>query len=74
MDFSSLQKIELEKARIKHSNMPTLHHAVAVIQEEFEEFKEEVFKQKPDFSNMRKELIQLAAMCQRAAEDLKLLE
>jgi hypothetical protein len=46
-----------------------------VILEELEEFKIETFKrrQNRDRSNMLRELIQTAAMCQRAAEDLGLI-
>ena len=43
--------------------------------EELEEFKTDVFKRRGsrDTFNMLRELIQTAAMCQRAAEDLNLL-
>ena len=64
---------ELQRARAKFGPMASTHEAYAVIKEEFDEFWEELRKKNPDFSNMRDELIQVAAMAIRAAVDCKLL-
>ncbi len=66
---------ELTEARDKHAVLNSAHEAWAVILEELDEFKTQVFKRREarDKQNMLRELIQTAAMCQRAAEDLGLL-
>ena len=61
MDFPELVRAELEKARRKHPNShKSLHYFYGVILEEVDEFWEKVLE----------ELVQFAAMCQRAAEDV----
>lgn len=77
MSFPKLVAAELERARRLH---PTPHHspheAAAVILEEYEEFWELV-KEKPQYMVRRRllaELTHVAAMCQRAAEDLGYVE
>ena len=67
--------IELGEARSHHAGMNSAHEAWAVIVEELEEFKEQVFmrRERRDKGEMLKELIETAAMCQRAAEDLGLI-
>ena len=70
--FQQLVSEELANARAKHRGLNTKHEALAVIMEEFEEFKEAVFRDMPTEESL-KELIQLAAMCQRAAEDVGLI-
>lgn len=71
--FEALQEEQLIKARNKHANMRCQHEAYAVILEELDEFWEEVKAQQFDKAKALKELTQVAAMCQRAAEDLDLL-
>lgn len=65
---------ELEYARSKHAPLNSAHEAYAVILEELDEFKAEVWKKTRDRNReaMRAELIQLAAMAIRAIEDLEL--
>lgn len=63
---------ELKRARSKHKDIQSPHEAYAVILEELEEFWDEVKAQVWDRSKMVKELVQVGAMAQRAAEDLKL--
>lgn len=71
MDFPSLVKAELEKARRKHPGVQhNLHEGYAVILEELDEFWDVVKSQKPDKAHALEELVQVAAMCQRTAEDL----
>jgi hypothetical protein len=72
--FPDLVARELETARRKHAPMASAHEAYAVILEELEEFKAEVFKRAAmrSWDDMLIELVQTAAMCQRAAEDLNL--
>lgn len=73
--FWQLVTSELTEARDKHAALNSAHEAWAVILEELEEFKIQVFKRREyrDKREMLRELIQTAAMCQRAAEDLGLL-
>lgn len=63
---------ELKEAREGHPPMASLHEAFAIILEEVDELKEEVWKKPKNRSgeDILGELIQIAAMCQRAAEDL----
>ena len=62
---------ELETAVKRYGPMTSPHEAYAVIQEEVDEYWDEV-KQKPnlrDKERMKKELIQVAAMAMRAIMD-----
>jgi hypothetical protein len=66
---------ELARARVKHEAMNSLHEAYAVILEELDEFWEEAKSWRGthrayDAEKARKELVQVAAMAIRAAEDL----
>lgn len=70
--FEELVEAELRRARLKNHGLQTRHEALAVIWEEFEEFKAEVFKRCPAPADLLAELVQIAAMCQRTAEDLHL--
>jgi hypothetical protein len=66
---------ELNRARQKHPvGMHSAHEAHSVILEELEEFWDQVKLQtnQRDPKEMRKELIQTAAMALRAIQDLKL--
>lgn len=65
---------EVWRASIRHKPLNSAHEAFAVILEELEEFKAEVWKKTEDrtAADMRKELIQTAAMCVRAINDLGL--
>lgn len=65
---------ELEQARLAHgARFASMHEAKAVIEEELEEFWEEVRKKKAERSepHMRYELTQLAAMAVKAMLQLK---
>lgn len=72
MTFQELVAMEITKARKKHRGINSRHEGVAVILEEFEEFKESVFRDRPA-GEVLKELVQVAAMCQRMAEDVPAL-
>ena len=63
---------ELDRATKLHGPMKSAHEAYSVILEEVDEFWDEVKKRVPDKVEMRKELIQIAAMAARAVEDLNL--
>lgn len=65
---------ELTKARDQHAPLNSAHEAYAVILEELDEFKAEVWKSRRNRSRaaMRAELIQIAAMAIRTIEDLSL--
>jgi len=63
---------ELDRARQLHANINSLHEGYAIILEELEEFKAEVFLKDGARVTERlwKELVQVSAMCQRTAEDV----
>lgn len=63
---------ELNRAMSKHAPMHSAHEAYAVIQEEVDEFWDEVKAQHINSEKARKELIQIAAMALRAVVDLEL--
>lgn len=73
LTFPQLVERELERARSLHNPQQSAHEAYAVILEELDEFWEEVRAKQQDAPNMLKELVQVAAMAQRAAEDLNLI-
>lgn len=70
--FVELQEREIESARSKHRPINSAHEGYSVILEELDEFWEEVRKKRslrsPD--KMVAELVQIAAMAQRTAEDV----
>ena len=72
--FLEAVRTEVDRAQAKHAPMNSAHEAYAVILEELDEFKAEVWKQtrNRDTAHMAMELIQIAAMCARAASDLEL--
>lgn len=73
MSFANLVDTELKRARSKHpGKQHSLHESYGVILEEVDEFWDLVKSQKPDKEHVLSELVQIAAMCQRAAEDLEL--
>lgn len=74
--FPNLAFQELKRARSGHAPMHSAHEAYAVILEKVEEFKAEVFKKREVRSKalMLSELVQVAAMAWRAAEDLELID
>lgn len=73
--FQELVERELQRARELHGPITGAHDAYGRLLEEVDEFWDEVKMRQsvrsPD--RMRDELVQVAAMAQRAAEDLKLL-
>ena len=73
--FSALVETEIICARGKHNPINSAHEGYAVILEELDEFWEQVRKKRinQDHSEMLSELVQVGAMAQRTAEDLKLI-
>lgn len=65
---------EAKRARQSHQPFHSAHEAYAVILEELDEFKEEVWKKSADrdTKNMITELVQIAAMCLCASQELGL--
>jgi hypothetical protein len=65
---------ETRRAKSKHPPIHSVHEGYAVLLEEVEEFWDEVRMQTDARSkeNMRKELVQVAVVAMRIAEDLKL--
>jgi len=74
--FPNMMLKELEKAERNHAPINSAHEATKVIEEELEEFWEEVRKKKENRNReaMLNELVQTATMCWRAARDLGLCE
>jgi NTP pyrophosphatase (non-canonical NTP hydrolase) len=72
--FADAVKRELQAARKGNPPMHSLHEGYAVIMEEVEEFWAEVMRKPAERNKKRlaEELMQVAAMCQRTAEDLGL--
>jgi hypothetical protein len=69
-NFEDSVSAELNRAREKHATpIRSKHEGLAILEEEFLEVREEVFHGK-DPKKLMQELIQLAAMCQRMAEDI----
>jgi len=73
--FQTLVFHELESARAKFERMHSAHEAYAVILEELDEFWDQVRLRDSARSRERmlNELVQVAAMAERAADDLGLL-
>ncbi len=74
--FLELVMEELARARTANTSLASAHEAYAVIIEELDEFWEIVRlrRSERDPGKMLKELVQIGAMAQRAAEDLGLVE
>jgi NTP pyrophosphatase (non-canonical NTP hydrolase) len=72
--FTDDVETELAQARSKYRPMASAHEGWAVLREEVDELWEEVKKKssKRDTGAMYDELIQVAAMAQRMAEDIVL--
>lgn len=70
--FEEQVKQEIVKARSKHKPINSSHEGYAVILEELDEFWEEVRKKSylRSKDRMIEELVQIAAMAQRTAEDV----
>lgn len=70
--FNKLVEEELKRARAKHGKMLSCHEGYAVILEELDEVWDEVKKKtkERDLENLFNELIQVAAMAQKMAEDV----
>ena len=70
--FRALVKEELARARDGHAPQNSLHEGYAVLLEEVDEFWDEVKKKTKnrDLKKTLAELVQIAAMAQRTAEDV----
>ncbi len=70
--FQEDVRVELMTARLRYRPMASAHEGWAVLREEVDELWDEV-KKKPSQRNvqdMYEELVQVAAMAQRMAEDI----
>lgn len=74
LTFQERVSQELAEVRKRVKPFNSWHEAFAILLEEVEEFKEEVWKKshKRNRDNALKELVQIAGIAQRAAEDLML--
>lgn len=70
--FADMVQTEIAKAREKHPLINSLHEGYAVILEEVDELKAEVWKRAYQRNPLTilEELVQIAAMAQRVAEDV----
>ena len=68
--FALAMEAELARALAKHGPMHSHHEAYAVLLEELDEVWDEVKRQQPDPQRIIAELVQVAAMCARWAEDV----
>ena len=68
--FALAMEAELARARAKHGPMHSHHEAYAVLLEELDEVWDEVKRQTPDPQRIIAELVQVAAVCARWAEDV----
>jgi len=71
--FLKLVEEEIERSRKQHGNIHSAHEGLGVLEEEFWELKLEIFKKKHDKKAMLGELVQVAAMCAKIAQDMRLL-
>ncbi len=71
-DLTVIQLIsaELHRARSIHHSIRSAHEGYAVILEELDELKEEVWKRARSKKKMRAEAVQVAAMAARFAVDV----
>lgn len=65
---------ELDSGRKKHGNLHSVHEGLGVLEEEFWEVKQEIFKKVCNKEKLLNELIQVSAVCLKMAEDMNLLE
>ena len=72
--FWDMAQAELERAWKMHGNIKSCHEALGLIEEEFDEFRREVFRKQHNRKEMLNELIQIAAMCAKAAQDLSCMD
>lgn len=71
-EFPALVRAELKKARSKNGSQHSLHEGYAVLLEEVDEFWDivKLKASKRDLKEALSELVQIAAMAQRTAEDV----
>lgn len=62
---------EVARGNLIHGKFRSVHEAYAVLLEELDEFWDEVKLKQHDKAAMKKELIQLAAMCLKTIEFLE---
>ena len=72
--FFELVKLELANSRREHGNIRSEHEAFGIMDEEWQEVRDEIHKKELDKKELLKELVQLAAMCAKTAEDLGLMQ
>jgi hypothetical protein len=68
-DYKFLVEVTLHESKKEHGPIRSPHEGLAVIWEEFEELKAEIFKKNLNVRETLKELASVSAMCQRLAED-----
>jgi hypothetical protein len=70
--FQKFVEHTLDESRKQFPTIKSLHEGLAVLLENFEGFKSEVFKKLIDKENILalKELAQISACCQRISEDV----
>ncbi|GEM_PF-4820415 len=73
LQFLKATHAEAQRAVALHGEFASLHEALGVMDEEFHEFKLEVYKKAEarDPQRVYDELVQIAAMCAKAAQLVK---
>jgi len=71
-DFDYCVRQEIASARREFAPIHSVHEGLAVIREEYLELEREVFRRDIARDAIYAELVQMAAMCRRCAEDLGL--
>ena len=68
--FEKVQE-EVDKAKKVYPNdFNNFHEGYAVLLEEVDELWDEIKKKNPDLCNLKKEVIQVSAMCKRIYDEL----
>ena len=69
--FPSIVARQLERARLLHPKpMNSLHEGLGVLREEYVEVEQEIFRKEVNPMLILSELVDLAVVCQRLAEDV----
>jgi hypothetical protein len=69
MHFFEMVQAEVDKSRALHGDIKSAHEGLGLMDEEFSEVKQEIFKKIHDKKAMLQELIQVAAICYKMSSD-----
>ena len=72
--FQEHQTMRLAEARAEHPAIHSAHEGYAILKEELDELWDQIKAKSANKTKMYQELLDLAAVCQRMAEDLELVK